>query len=765
MTTKPRSAQPTPAHWSASLPPGLVPGLAPGVSRAILLFTFAVLVSAQSPADLTQLANGIQKIEDQSYEQGAAQLKGLAAKLPAIGDYPRFHLASAYFELKSYSDAAAVLIPVYRDTWGGLVSPFAGRAAILASNSLIELGKPRDAIAILRQYAQKIPEPNREIALAKAFEAAGEAVAAAGHYQQVFYYFPAWERVDEAVQGLARLQEKLGAAMPPVMPRAILARVKALSEARKFTEARAEIDAALPQFTGADRDLAQVEIGAIDYRARRLPVAYNYLKALPVTNGDAGAARLYYLIETCRRLSKSEEIPPLLERLQSDHPKSPWRLEAMVDVAYDYLYRNEPSNYIPLYRDCADTFADRREAGFCHWKITWEGYLRGETEKDEILKAHLRRFPESEKVPASLYFLGRLAERRQQYQAAKGYYQEVSFRFPNHYYAVLSRKQLETREVAAVSPAPDVAAFVASLNLPQKRKSVSFVADALTRQRLERARLLNTAGLTKSAEEELRFGARNDSQPQLLAMELAKALEKRGAADEALRSVKSLVPDYLMYPMEDAPPEFWRLAFPMPFREPLIKNARSSELDPFVVAGLIRQESEFNPKAVSRAYALGLTQVLPSTGRDLSRRVGMRRFTSAMLFEPDTNLRLGTFYIRMLLNSFSGKWEQTLASYNGGKTRVLRWEEWGKFNEPAEFVETIPIQETRDYVQIVMRNATVYRQLYQGMPLEVRSTDVPAKAAVAQKAPPPKSTPKSAARPAPAAAPRKVSRPKNAQVH
>lgn len=747
-----------------------------------VLWLTATAMLAQTPADLAQLSAGVQKLEEQAYEQAVGQLKGLAGRMPAIADHPRFHLASAYFELKNYPEVVATLAPVFRESWGGLASPFAGRAAILTASALVEMGKPKEAIAVLRQYAQKLPAPNREIGLAKAFEAAGEEVAAAGHYQQVFYSHPAWERVDEAAQGIERLKQKLGDRMPPVMPQAILERTKGLAEARKFTEAKAELEAALPQFTGADRDLAQVRLGGIDFRARRLPAAYTYLKNLPVTAGEAGAERLYYLVETCRRMSRPDEIPALLASLQSNHPKSPWRLEALVDVAYDHLYRNEPSNYIPLYRDCAETFNDRKEAGFCHWKITWEGYLRSETERDEVLKSHLRRFPESEKVPASLYFLGRLAERRQQYRAAKAYFQEVSFRFPNHYYAVLSRKQLEEAAVAGVSPAPEVATFVASLNLPQKRKSVSFAPDALSKHRLERARLLNAAGLNKWAEEELRFGARNDSQPQLLAMELAKTLDRRGASDEALRSVKSLVPDYLMYPMEDAPLEFWRLAFPMPFREPLLKNARMSELDPFVVAGLVRQESEFNPKAVSRAYALGLTQVLPSTGRDLSRRTGMRRFTTSMLFEPEVNLRLGTYYIRMLLNSFSGKWEQTLASYNGGRTRVLRWEEWGNFNEPAEFVETIPIQETRDYVQIVMRNAVLYRQLYQGMPLEVRSTDEPAKAAAAVKPATPKPAAKpttsgstsAAKRPAAAqprtsvqarsAAPRKVSRPKNSQI-
>ena len=83
-----------------------------------------------------------------------------------------------------------------------------------------------------------------------------------------------------------------------------------------------------------------------------------------------------------------------------------------------------------------------------------------------------------------------------------------------------------------------------------------------------------------------------------------------------------------------------------------------------------------------------------------------------MLFQPSTNLRLGTTYLRSLLDQWDGKWEQTLASYNAGKTHVNEWIKWADFQEPAEFVETIPFNETRDYVQSVLRNAAAYRRIY-----------------------------------------------------
>jgi len=152
--------------------------------------------------------------------------------------------------------------------------------------------------------------------------------------------------------------------------------------------------------------------------------------------------------------------------------------------------------------------------------------------------------------------------------------------------------------------------------------------------------------------------------------------------------------------------------FPLPYHGDLMRNARLQGLDPSMVAALIRQESEFNPQARSSANAYGLTQVRPSTGRQLARRAGLRRFSSGMLFQPAVNLRLGTIYLRGLLDQLGGSWEETLAAYNAGKSRVNEWESWATFREPAEFVETIPFTETREYVQSVLRNAELYRRIY-----------------------------------------------------
>jgi soluble lytic murein transglycosylase len=115
---------------------------------------------------------------------------------------------------------------------------------------------------------------------------------------------------------------------------------------------------------------------------------------------------------------------------------------------------------------------------------------------------------------------------------------------------------------------------------------------------------------------------------------------------------------------------------------------------------------------VSRAKAYGLTQILPVTGRQFARSVGIPRFTTRLLYQPATNLKIGSSILKSMLDAHGGSLEQTLAAYNAGPARVTDWLTWATYREPAEFVESIPFTETRDYVQGVLRNAEMYRRLY-----------------------------------------------------
>lgn len=300
--------------------------------------------------------------------------------------------------------------------------------------------------------------------------------------------------------------------------------------------------------------------------------------------------------------------------------------------------------------------------------------------------------------------------------------------------------------------------FVAGLKFAERDQAPSFAVDVETAARLRRGRLLAEAGLERWAEGEMRFGAQQGANRWVLAMELATTAASRGAHGQALRYIKGTAPGYLYLPREAAPERFWRLAFPFPYRAEITRLAKQRGLDPYFVAALIRQESEFDPAAVSRAGAIGLMQVMPPTGRQLARQLRLGVSTNSRLRQPLFNLQLGTYYLRKLLDARGGSEEETLAGYNAGASRVVRWMTWGEYREPSEFVETIPFTETRNYVQIIMRNRDVYEWLYAGSPVPAPTLQEPSPRPAATKAAPTKAAPKKAA--GKKAAPKKRSRPR-----
>jgi len=277
----------------------------------------------------------------------------------------------------------------------------------------------------------------------------------------------------------------------------------------------------------------------------------------------------------------------------------------------------------------------------------------------------------------------------------------------------------------------------------------NFEPSPANRSRQERANLLAQAALDEFTELELRAGAAE--QPHVTAMLLAELAQRRGEPEKGIRYIKQLYPAYFSLPMEDAPFQFWQLAYPLPWRSQLETLAKEYSLDPYMVAGLIRQESEFDAEAISRSNARGLTQVMPTTGLDLSRRIGLKGYHTGQLFSPEVNLKLGTFYMRWLLDR-TERPEFMLASYNAGKTRVDNWKEVYQYREVAEFVESIPLGETRNYVQIVLRNADFYRRLSSARPDTFTPTPaarpIPAAAAAAPKVAAKKPAAKKAVRPA-----------------
>jgi soluble lytic murein transglycosylase len=446
-----------------------------------------------------------------------------------------------------------------------------------------------------------------------------------------------------------------------------------------------------------------------DYLGGNTAAACRSLGGLDVAGSEADAERLYYLVECARKQGDDEGLLAAVKRLGEAYPKSPWRMKALISAGNRFLVENRVDDFLPLYKAVYEDFPSDPAAPTAHWKVTFQAYLAGQSDATSLLREHVRKYPKHATAPAALYFLGRTAEAAGDTAAAGEFYRRADAVFPNTYYGMLARGKLKLPELKEQQSAPQVEEFLAALALPEAKPVYLEPVSAAARTRITRARLLRTAGLNDLADAELRFGARNGEQPVTLAVEMAKAAD---ASHQGLRIMKSFSSDYLDLALSGAPREFWELLFPLPYREALVASARARGLDPYLLAGLIRQESEFNPEALSGKNAYGLTQVEPATGRRYARRAGVPRFSRRGLFQPTLNLKIGATIFQSMLDENGGSLEQTLAAYNAGPNRLAAWLMWRTYREPAEFVESIPFTETREYVQAVLRNADVYRRLY-----------------------------------------------------
>lgn len=686
-------------------------------------------------------------------EAGAAErLAALAPRYPLIADFIAYWRAQALVSARRSGEAAAALDPVWRTKFP---SSIGGRAAVLGADALVQAGRPQEALAMLaRVPSAQLPEPQAMMAAARAHEALGEAAKAAGFYQRVWCLHPVSSEAGEAARALAALAAGAAPPLPPVPEELRLERAAGLARGGRHADARAEwLSLAQSAGTPKVKEMAQVGAAVALYEQRKTRQALEELLALRPADPEADAMRLHHVLLCHRRLDDPASMMAALEAVRKRASGSDWTLQSLIQAANYYLVRNESASYLPLFRACADQFPSAPEAAGCHWKVAWRAYLDHREEAEGMLREHLERYPASDRAGAALYYLGKIQEERGNSAAAQVYYAELKSRFPNYYYTVLA----SARPQPAADGGGNAAAarqFLATIRWRERPRQADFQPDEEARWRIGRARQLASASLQTWAEIELRFGARNGASRYALAMEAAGIAARRGAWGASVRHIRGTVPEYLWLPREAAPRRFWELAFPFPYRDAIQAQAQKRGLDPLLMAALIRQESEFDKDAVSPSGAIGLMQVMPATGRELGRRLKMRPVTRRSLHDPAVNLAIGAYYLARQIELRGGSVEEALAAYNAGPTRIPIWREWAGYREPAEFVETIPLAQTRDYVQIILRNLEFYRWLYGG-------AEPPSRPAVNQ--PVPKAAP--GAKPAPKkAAPARSSGQKKAGI-
>ena len=655
--------------------------------------------SKDDAGGLARLVLGYAHILDHDYVKAIDPLKRVQARGGELDDYVAYFLAMAYGGSGDSAHAVATLRDFDTKFPDSL---FARDAAVIYANALIAQNQLQEAVAALEAHRNP-PRANVELALGRAYLKTGDTAKAVEALRRVYFSMPLSAEAEDAKTLLAATPEA-----PPADFSRRKTRADLLLQGRRFRDAADEYRLLLGDASTEDRPGVEVALANALRRSGDGAQARDMLERLSGLPAEQNAQRLYYLADMARSTDDEGRFTSALGQLRETGATSPWLEETLLSGGNMYLLAQKYDQAIDLYRELQQRFSTGRYGAYAQWKVAWLTLRQGRTEQArQAFEEHIVLYPGSPQVPAAIYWRARLSEEDGETIKARTWYEKILERYPNYYYADLARGRLKELKAEGQAPEDALLQKIAPTKLPTDY-SASSPVDNL---RVQKAMLLRNAALYDFAAKELQLAAGNGGAGWAPA-ELARLYEDAGQYHRALQTLKRAVPTYYSLALDALPRFYWETLFPRPYWAELKRSSLRNQLDPFLVASLIRQESEFNPGAVSRANALGLMQLLPGTGRKTAQELRVRPFRTELLLVPNVNLQLGTTYFRHLLDHFDGRVEYALAAYNAGTDRVEEWLQDGKFRDPEEFVESIPFTETREYVQAILRNTNVYRRLY-----------------------------------------------------
>jgi soluble lytic murein transglycosylase len=618
---------------------------------------------------------------------------------PLLGDYLAYMQALAY---QGENNHAAVLqaLDGFDEKYPDSLQSH--DAALLYASALMSTNAPDRAAAFLEKHRQPV-KSDIEITLARAYLAAGDKTKAGDILHKLYFEMPTSAEAEAAAAEL----RTLGEPQPVGTFDQRHNRVLLLTKGRRYQDALSELSPLIEQAPPERMLDMQTEFATLLYRTHKRDDAQHLFESILQNQSasvDAKAQTLYFLAEIARDKDDGQKNRDYVAQLRTLAPESSWMSDALLSAGNMYLLRRDYETATPFYAEIYQRQKNGKASPYSHWKTAWLTYRMGKRdEAKRLFEEQLSMYPNSAEVPNAIYWRGRMAEEEGDKKLARAFYQKLAENYRYYYYANLARLRLPKMGEETIDP-PLLE------NLPRPPAPPENWETPADNIRAQKAQLLANAALYDFAIAEMR--AASPGSPPWEAKSVADIYNEQGSYIHAIETLKRAIPGYFAAEIPQIPRPVWESLFPRPFWEELKRDSAANRLDPHLVASLIRQESEFNPSAISPANAMGLMQLLPTVGKGMAKEMKIKHFSSDQLLVADTNLRLGTRYFKQIVDHYDGQVEYALAAYNAGIDRVNDWRKNGNFADVEEFVESIPFTETREYVQAIMRNAVIYKLLY-----------------------------------------------------
>ena len=629
-------------------------------------------------------------------EAGDAYRQAVAA--PELSDYAEYLGAQALVQAGRTADAFPLL-----DHFAERhpESIFVTGAPLLLANAYLQQKSGSAAVQALEALSGTSAAERADVkfAMGRAEQLGGENSKAGALYRSIYVTQPLSYEANLAATQLQSLGMGLSAAERKVHADQVF-------NAKRYAEASAEYSAIRndASLTQADRDALKVYMAVCDLKLKHL--SRRDVEKLPETNDDSAALKLYLLAEIARNEKDRVAHAGVIAQMADRFPKSRWLEEALYSGGNMYLITHDMPQAISHYQMLVERFPTSIYAPSAHWRQAWMNYrLRNYAEASRLMDEQILRYGAGLEAPSALYWRGRIYEDEEKnFSQAANYYRALTADYTNYYYGNLAKQRLT---VIGTQPTVTPSTALASV----RKVTVPDLLDVVPESdpHFMKAKLLANAALNEYIAPEI---AASPGSSQWGALAQAQIYASYGEYTRALQSIKHSGISFFAIPTSEVPFNYWKLIFPQPYWNDVVADSARNGLDPYLVASLIRQESEFNAGAVSPAHAFGLMQLLASVGKENARKEGMKGFQPVQLLNASVNLQLGTRNLKQVLDRFSGQPEYALAAYNAGDVPVRQWMTTGEYKDIAEFVESIPYTETREYVQAILRNREMYKTLY-----------------------------------------------------
>lgn len=450
------------------------------------------------------------------------------------------------------------------------------------------------------------------------------------------------------------------------------------------------------------------------YRGMSLFYLKQYLKAKEffhlVTrnsrNGTLGQRSLLWMVRSLFRAGWKEEGLHVISRFKNIYPSSPLFDQILYLQAQILEEEGDTASAIALYQEIGENYPQSPLRYQALWQAGWlcfknQDWLKAKQFWERLQSLH----PNSPWIEKTYYWIGRAWQELKEEKKAEGIFQYLRQNFPASYYSLLPASNGAFSEIKVFHSAPLEEKTLKSFLANHNGLSIPI--------NLEKGKALARLGLTEDALGELAVAEEKGKISLEIQKEIARIYREIG---EYARSTLLIRKNFRLRPLGNNLPDteksLYLLAYPVGNLFWVNYYAQIRNLDPALFCALILEESRFQQQALSVAGARGLMQILPRTGQQIARQLGLPSFQERLLFEPEFNLQLGTWYLAHLLQEFAGKLPLALAAFNAGPHVVKEWvSRWPNLRED-EFIENIPYPETRNYVIRVLNSFQAYRFLY-----------------------------------------------------